>query len=51
MKDAFIQFKDYKPNLKNKIQFSLINNSKTELGIITKNIIQNIILYIQKNYP
>ena len=44
MKDAYIIFKDHKPNFKNKLQSRLINPSKTELGKISKNIIQNIII-------
>ena len=53
MTDACILFKDHKPNFKNKLQFSLINPSKPDLGIISKDIIQNIVLNIQKkkNYP
>ena len=49
MKDAYILFKDHKPYFENKLQLRLINPSKTELGIISKNFIQNIVLYIQKN--
>ena len=41
-------FKDHKPNFENKLQSWLINPSKTELGIISKNIIQNIIIKIWK---
>ena len=48
MKEACILFKDHKPDFENKLQSRLINPSKTELGIISKNIIQNIILNIQK---
>ena len=48
MKDAYILFKDHKPNFENKLQSRLINPSKTELGIISKNVIQNIVLNIQK---
>ena len=48
MKDAYVLFKDDKPNFENKLQPKLINSSKTELGIISKNIIQNIVLNIQK---
>ena len=51
MKDACILFKDHKPNFENELQSRLINPSKTELGIISKDIIQNIVLTIQKNYP
>ena len=47
MKDAYILFKDHKPNFENKLQSRLINPSKTELGMISKNIVLN----IQKNYP
>ena len=39
MKDAYILFKDHKPNFDNKLQSRLIDPSKTELGIISKNII------------
>ena len=48
MKDAYILFIDHKPNFENKLQSRLINPSKTELGIISKIIIQNIVLNIQK---
>ena len=48
MKDAYIQFKDHKPDFENKLQSMLINPSKTRLGIISKNIIQNTVLDIQK---
>ena len=40
-KDAYILFKDHKPNFINKLQTRLINPSKTDLGKISKNIIQN----------
>ena len=42
MKDAYILFKDHKPNFENKLQSRLINPSKTELRIISKNIVLNI---------
>ena len=48
-KNAYILFKDHKPNLYNKNQFKLINPLKTELGIISKDFIENIVLNIQKN--
>ena len=44
----YILFKDHKLNFENKLQSRLINPSKTELGIISKNIIQNIIIQMQK---
>ena len=50
MKDAYILFKDHKTYFENKLQSRLINPSKSELGTISKNIIQNIVLNIQKNY-
>ena len=34
MKDAYILFKDHKPNFENKLQSRLTNPSKTELEII-----------------
>ena len=46
MKDVYILFKNHKPNFENKLQYWLINHSKNELGIILKNIIQNIVLNI-----
>ena len=46
MKCAYILFKDHKPHFENKLQSRL--NSKTELGIISKIIIQNIVLNLQK---
>ena len=48
MKDAYILFKDHKPNFENKLQSRLINPSKTELGKVSKNIIQNIIINVKK---
>ena len=48
MKDPYILFKDHKHNFENKLQSRLINPSKTEFGIILKNIIQNIVLNMQK---
>ena len=36
MKNAYILFKDYKPNFENRLQSRLINPSKTELGIILR---------------
>ena len=35
-KEAYILFKDHKPNFENKLQTRLINPSKTELGRISK---------------
>ena len=35
-KDAYILFKDHKPNFENKLQSRLINPSKTELGKVSK---------------
>ena len=49
-KDAYILFKDHKPNFKNKLQSRLINPSKTELGKVSKNIIQNIVTNVKKAY-
>ena len=36
-KDAYILFKDHKPNFENELQTRLINPSKTELGKATVN--------------
>ena len=47
-KDACILFKDHKPNFENKLQTRLINPSKTEIGKISKNIIQNIVTNVKK---
>ena len=47
-KDAYILFKDHKPNFINKLQTRLINPSKTELGKISKNIIQNIVTNVRE---
>ena len=47
-KDAYILFKDHKPNFENKLQSILINPSKTELGKVSKNIIQNIVTNVKK---
>ena len=49
MKDAYILFKDHKPHFENELKFRLINPLKAVLGIISKNIIQNIVLNIQKS--
>ena len=46
MKDAYILFKNHKPNFENKLQSRLINPSKTDFGITWKNMIQNIVLDI-----
>ncbi len=51
MNNVYLLFKDHKPNFENKLQSRLINPHKNELGIISKNIIQNIVLNTQKNYP
>ena len=47
-KDAYILFKDHKPNFINKLHTRLINPSKTELGKISKNIIQNIVTNVRE---
>ena len=47
-KDAYILVKDHKPNFENKLQSRLINPSKTELGEVSKNIIQNIVINVRK---
>ena len=47
-KEAYILFKDHKPNFENKLQTRLINPSKTELGRISKYIIQNIVTNVKK---
>ena len=50
-KDVHILFKDHKPNFEDKLQSRLINPSKTELGKVSKNIIQNIVTNVKKaNY-
>lgn len=41
-KDAYILFKDQKPDFSNNTQSRLINSTKSKLGIISKNIIKNI---------
>ena len=47
-RDAYILFKDHKPNFINKLQTRLINPSKTELGKISKNIIENIVTNVRE---
>ena len=47
-KDAYILIKDHKPNFENKLPTRLINPSKTELGRISKFIIQNIVNSVKK---
>ena len=47
-RDAYILFKDHKPNFINKLQTKLINPSKTESGKISKNIIQNIVTNVRE---
>ena len=49
-KDAYILFKDHKPNFENNLQSRQINPSKTELGNVSKNIIQNIVTNVEKAY-
>ena len=46
-KEAYILFKDHKPNFINKLQTRLINPSKTELGKISKDIIQDIVTNVR----
>ena len=48
-KNAYIIFKDHKPNFYDKKQCRLINPLKIELGIISKNFIKNIVLNRLKN--
>ena len=47
-KEAYILFKDPKPNFENKLPARLINPSKTELGRMSKCIIQNIVNSVKK---
>ena len=47
-KDAYILIKDHKPNFENKLPTRLINPSKSELGRISKFIIQNIVNSVKK---
>ena len=47
-KEAYILFKDHKPNFENKLQTRLINPSKTELARISKYIIQNIVTNVKE---
>ena len=42
-------FKDHKQNFENNKQVRLINPTKTELGLISKNIIQRIVTKILNN--
>ena len=49
-KDAYILLKGHKPNFENELQSRLINPSKTELGKVSKNIIQNIVTNVKKAY-
>ena len=46
--DAYILFKDHKPNFENKLQSRLINPSKPEFGKVSKNIIQNSVTNVKK---
>lgn len=39
IKNAYILFKDHKPNFSNNTQTRLINPTKSELGLISRNII------------
>ena len=41
-KSAFITFNDHKPNFKNKNQCRLINPAKSEIGIVSKSILERI---------
>ena len=47
-KEAYILIKEHKPNFENKLPTRLINPSKTELGRISKRIIQNIVKSVKK---
>ena len=42
-KCAYVLFKDHKPNFLDKLQSRLINPSKTELGLVSKNLINEIV--------
>ena len=48
-KDAFITFKDHKENFQNNPKFRLINPAKSELGKISKTILDNINSQIKNN--
>ena len=48
-KDAFITFKDHKENFQNNPKFRLINPAKSELGKISKTILDNINSQIRNN--
>ena len=50
MKDAYILFKDHKPNFENKLQSRLINPYKIELEIFSK-ILFKILCLIYKKLP
>ena len=45
-KEAFITLKDHKPNFKNKAECRLINPTKTEIGKVSKNIIEKLVTTI-----
>ena len=47
--NSYITIKDHKPNFENNPSFRLINPSKTELGKISKRILDNINLKIKEN--
>ena len=49
-KNAYILFKDHKQNFNNYKQTRVIYPIKTELGLVSKNVIQNIITKILEIY-
>ena len=48
-KSAYILFKDHKHDFNHYKQARLINPTKTELGLVSKNVIQKIITKILEN--
>lgn len=51
LKDAYLLFKNHKANFQNNLHSRLINPSKSELGIISKNILKRINTSISEKYP
>lgn len=51
MKNSYLLSKDHKPNFQNNLQFRLINSAKSELGLISKIILNEITTSILEKYP
>ena len=48
-KNAYITIKDHKPNFPQNVKCRLINPAKTEVGIVSKHFLENIVKEVSKN--